>query len=52
MKKYISAKADIYKLDTGDLMNVSLGVGELDMDDASFNNEKGYNQAGAWGNWT
>ena len=47
MKKYISAKADIYKLDTGDIMNVSLDLGALDMDDESFYNEKGYNQKGA-----
>ena len=52
MKKYISAKADIYKLNTGDIMNVSLGVGEFDMDnDESFKNDKGYNTNGAWGNW-
>ena len=51
MKKYINAKVEIYNLDAGDIMFLSSDPNELNMDDSSFNNEKGYNSSGAWGNW-
>lgn len=52
MKKYINAKADIYKLDAGDVMLiVSLESFDLDSfksEDASDANSNHYNN---WGKW-
>ena len=46
MKKYINAKVEIYKLNAGDIMLVS--VESLDFENIEKNEEKKYS---SWGNW-
>ena len=46
MKNYVNAKAEIYKLDTGDIMLISLE--SLNFENIEKNEDKKYS---SWGNW-
>ena len=46
MKNYVNAKAEIYKLDAGDIMLISINVADLD----SIDKNEG-NAFSNWGNW-
>ena len=52
MKNYINAKAEIYKLDAGDVMLIasleSFNLDSFTSEDSSDSNSKHFNN---WGNW-
>lgn len=49
MKKYVNAKAEIYKLDAGDIMITS--IQNLSFDVIGNETYEGDNNYANWGNW-
>ena len=51
MKKYINAKAEIFKLDAGNIMFIS--INQLNMDEEDFETPEGYVAPtdNGWGNY-